>query len=124
MEPVLITLVVVLGVSLLAAIDLIARQSIEINKLEAKRGSEVREEKMSRIRQRAEPGRLTRPVLPHYVPPAGPNTGEVRAILTEPDGPAYHCDGRRAYFDDEGRLIRPPTNRVTPRQRAARLVPM
>lgn len=119
METMLITLVVVLGVSLLLAIDLIARQSIEITKLEAKRGAEVRADKIARI-----PEMRVRPVRPRYVPANPLDTGEVRAITAPVDEPAYHCDGRRAFFDDKGRLIPPPTNRVTPRQRAARLVPM
>lgn len=116
MEPTLITLVVCLGVSLLLAVDHIGRLTVQITKLEATQGAEARAIKIARI-----PEMRVRPVRPRYVPANPLDTGEMRAITAPVDEPAYHCDGRRAFFDGEGKLVRPFENRVTPRQRAARL---
>jgi hypothetical protein len=124
MTSTLVALLIATTIGLLVAVDCIARRGLKMSELERALGGAQREMRMHRPPlERRTTGSAPRTLVAPVVRPDPPTTGELRMWdQSVADVAPTHCDGRPAVFTHDGKLVRPATTRITPRQRAALLV--
>lgn len=124
MTPTLVALLVLTTAGLLFCIDCIARQGLVMSKLERDLAAAQREMRTHRPPlERRSTGPAPRTLVAPVVRPDPLTTGELRMWdQSVADVAPTHCDGRPAVLTHDGKLVRPASTRITPRQRAALLV--